>query len=177
MSRFLLALSIAAALSACASGGSRKGPKLENGARADVALLETTDLHANVLSFDYFKGVQDPTLGFERVATLIRAARKEFPNAFLFDDGDRLHRPDRQSRRVEDRAVAHPGAQREARLEARAACADCARRGGAAGRRPYARGSAAASACAAVRRPMPSAARSSSRSRSSREKGSRSAVA
>lgn len=90
MSRFLLALSIAAALSACASGGSRKGPKLDDGARADVALLETTDLHANVLSFDYFKGVQDPTLGFERVATLIRAARKEFPNAFLFDDGDTI---------------------------------------------------------------------------------------
>lgn len=90
MHRLLLAFSVAATLAACTSGGHKKGPQLEDGARADVALLETTDLHANVLSFDYFKGVQDPTLGFERVATLIRAARKEYPNTFLFDDGDTI---------------------------------------------------------------------------------------
>lgn len=90
MHRVLLALSLAAALTACANSGSRKGPALEDGARADVALLETTDLHANVLSFDYFKGVADPTLGFERVATLIRQARSEMPNHFLFDDGDTI---------------------------------------------------------------------------------------
>jgi 2',3'-cyclic-nucleotide 2'-phosphodiesterase/3'-nucleotidase len=90
MSRVLVALSLAAALTACASSGSGKGPRLEDGARTDVALLETTDLHANVLSFDYFKGVIDPTLGFERVATLIRAARTEYPNNFLFDDGDTI---------------------------------------------------------------------------------------
>lgn len=90
MSRALLALSLAAVLTACASGGGSKGPRLEDGARADVALLETTDLHANVLSFDYFRGTVDPTLGFERVATLIRQARKEYPNNFLFDDGDTI---------------------------------------------------------------------------------------
>lgn len=89
MSRAVLALSLALALTACATG-QKKGPSLQDGARADVALLETTDLHANVLSFDYFKGVIDPTLGFERVATLIRAARKENPNSFLFDDGDTI---------------------------------------------------------------------------------------
>jgi 2',3'-cyclic-nucleotide 2'-phosphodiesterase/3'-nucleotidase len=90
MSRALLAFCLAAALTACASGGGSKNPRLEDGARADVALLETTDLHANVLSFDYFKGVVDPTLGFERVATLIRTARQENPNNFLFDDGDTI---------------------------------------------------------------------------------------
>lgn len=89
MPRVLLALSLATALTACAGGGT-KSPRLEDGARADVALLETTDLHANVLSFDYFKGVVDPTLGFERVATLIREARREHPNNFLFDDGDTI---------------------------------------------------------------------------------------
>lgn len=89
MSRALIALSLALALSACASGGG-KVSRLEDGARADVALLETTDLHANVLSFDYFKGVIDPTIGFERVATLIREARRENPNHFLFDDGDTI---------------------------------------------------------------------------------------
>ncbi|HJU38438.1 MAG TPA: bifunctional 2',3'-cyclic-nucleotide 2'-phosphodiesterase/3'-nucleotidase, partial [Tahibacter sp.] len=65
-------------------------PTLGEGARADVALLETTDLHANVLSFDYMKGTPDPTIGFERVASLIRQARDEFPNTFLFDDGDTI---------------------------------------------------------------------------------------
>lgn len=90
MPRFLLAASLAAVLTACASGGGGKGPRLDDGARVDVALLETTDLHANVLSFDYFKGTVDPTLGFERVATLIREARKENPNHFLFDDGDTI---------------------------------------------------------------------------------------
>ena len=90
MPRVLLALSLAAVLTACASSGGGKGPRLQDGARADVALLETTDLHANVLSFDYFKGMVDPTLGFERVATLIREARRENPNSFLFDDGDTI---------------------------------------------------------------------------------------
>ncbi|HSX59799.1 MAG TPA: bifunctional 2',3'-cyclic-nucleotide 2'-phosphodiesterase/3'-nucleotidase [Tahibacter sp.] len=90
MFRAPLALSLAFVLTACASGGGSKSPRLEDGARADVALLETTDLHANVLSFDYFKGVVDPTLGFERVATLIRTARSEYPNNFLFDDGDTI---------------------------------------------------------------------------------------
>ena len=89
MSRALIALSLVLALSACASSGG-KVSRLEDGARADVALLETTDLHANVLSFDYFKGVVDPTVGFERVATLIREARRENPNHFLFDDGDTI---------------------------------------------------------------------------------------
>jgi 2',3'-cyclic-nucleotide 2'-phosphodiesterase / 3'-nucleotidase len=90
MYRAALTLALAFALAACAGSGGKKGPRLEDGARADVALLETTDLHANVLSFDYFKGMIDPTLGFERVATLIREARREIPNTFLFDDGDTI---------------------------------------------------------------------------------------
>ena len=63
---------------------------LPDGTRATVAILETTDIHANVLGYDYFQGKTDPTLGFERTATLIAQARREFPNHFLFDSGDTI---------------------------------------------------------------------------------------
>ncbi|MEO9079909.1 MAG: metallophosphoesterase, partial [Rhodanobacter sp.] len=61
-----------------------------DGAQASVAILETTDIHSNVLSYDYYKLKPDDTLGYERTATLIRRARAEFPNSFLFDDGDTI---------------------------------------------------------------------------------------
>lgn len=63
---------------------------LPDGLRADVAVLETTDLHANILSYDYYKQKADPTLGFERTVTLIRKAREEFTNSLLFDAGDTI---------------------------------------------------------------------------------------
>jgi 2',3'-cyclic-nucleotide 2'-phosphodiesterase/3'-nucleotidase len=63
---------------------------LPDGARATVAILETTDIHSNILGYDYYKQKADPTLGFERTATLIAEARKQFPNHFLFDSGDTI---------------------------------------------------------------------------------------
>ena len=60
------------------------------GARATLALLETTDLHANVLSYDYYKLQADPSLGLERTATLIKQARLDYPNNLLIDNGDAL---------------------------------------------------------------------------------------
>ncbi len=60
------------------------------GSRATVALLETTDLHTNVQSYDYFKLAEDKTVGLERTATLIKNARSEFPNTLLIDDGDAI---------------------------------------------------------------------------------------
>ncbi|BFI97408.1 MAG: bifunctional 2',3'-cyclic-nucleotide 2'-phosphodiesterase/3'-nucleotidase [Rhodanobacter sp.] len=63
---------------------------LPDGTRATVALLETTDIHSNILGYDYYKQKADPTLGFDRTATLIGAARRQFPNSFLFDDGDTI---------------------------------------------------------------------------------------
>ena len=70
------ALAMAAAvLSAC--GGGADG---DHKATATLAVLETTDLHFNVRSYDYFKLAEDKSYGFERTATLVRAARKEFAN-------------------------------------------------------------------------------------------------
>ena len=84
----LVALTVAL-LAGCASHAS-KPVELSDGARAKVAILETTDIHANVLSYDYYKLRPDDSLGFERTATLIRRARAEFPNTFLFDSGDTI---------------------------------------------------------------------------------------
>ena len=91
MSRRHLPLAAVAAawLAGCASHAIKSNP-LQDGARANVAILETTDIHANVLSYDYYKLKADPTLGYERTATLILRARAEFPNTFLFDSGDTI---------------------------------------------------------------------------------------
>jgi 2',3'-cyclic-nucleotide 2'-phosphodiesterase/3'-nucleotidase len=88
--RALLPLVFATALLAgCASQPSHP-VSAPDGARASVAILETTDVHANVLSYDYHKLKADDSLGYERTATLIRRARDEFPNTFLFDSGDTI---------------------------------------------------------------------------------------
>ena len=58
--------------------------------KATIALLETTDLHTNVMSYDYFKLAEDQSLGFERTAALINKARAEFPNNVLLDNGDTI---------------------------------------------------------------------------------------
>ena len=83
------ACALAVLLAGCASLAPRQ-PDLADGSRADVAMLETTDVHSNILSFDYYKNAHDPSLGYARTATLIARARKEFPNTFLFDDGDTI---------------------------------------------------------------------------------------
>ncbi len=65
-------------------------PALPPGTTATLAILETTDLHGTVRSFDYYRLVEDPAMGLERTATLVRQAREAFPNTLLFDNGDTL---------------------------------------------------------------------------------------
>jgi 2',3'-cyclic-nucleotide 2'-phosphodiesterase/3'-nucleotidase len=60
------------------------------GTQATLAILETTDVHANVVGYDYFKLAADPSFGLDRTATLIAQARKEFANTLLFDNGDTI---------------------------------------------------------------------------------------
>lgn len=92
----LAALAALLLLAGCASqpvGGPdqplRPG-QLPDGLRADVAILETTDLASHILGYDYHAQKVDPTLGFEHTVTLIRRARDQFTNTFLFDDGDTI---------------------------------------------------------------------------------------
>ena len=86
MNRLLLPLFYTLALAACASISQHPA----DGTRARIGVLETTDLHSNVMSYDYYKLARDDSLGLERAATLIEQARKEFPNTLLFDDGDTI---------------------------------------------------------------------------------------
>jgi 2',3'-cyclic-nucleotide 2'-phosphodiesterase/3'-nucleotidase len=65
-------------------------PRVPTNSRVSLALMETTDLHSNVMSYDYFRLAEDKSLGFERTATLINAVRTEFPNNILLDNGDTL---------------------------------------------------------------------------------------
>ena len=74
------------ALAAC--GNNTNTPYIPEGTVLKVALLETTDLHQNVLSYDYYGLKPDATLGLERTSTLISGARTENPNNVLLDDGD-----------------------------------------------------------------------------------------
>ncbi|NHM30036.1 bifunctional 2',3'-cyclic-nucleotide 2'-phosphodiesterase/3'-nucleotidase [Neobacillus terrae] len=58
---------------------------------ATLRILETTDLHDNVMAYDYYqdtdKGIN---YGLSKTATLIQQARSEKANSMLFDAGDLL---------------------------------------------------------------------------------------
>ncbi|CAM5215987.1 2',3'-cyclic-nucleotide 2'-phosphodiesterase/3'-nucleotidase [Bosea thiooxidans] len=53
-------------------------------------MLETTDLHVNVVPYDYFRDGPDDTVGLAKTASLIKAAQSEAKNSLLFDNGDFL---------------------------------------------------------------------------------------
>ncbi|MDQ1147286.1 2',3'-cyclic-nucleotide 2'-phosphodiesterase [Bacillus sp. SORGH_AS 510] len=55
-----------------------------------LRILETTDLHASLLNYDYYQTKVDNRIGLVKTATLIRKARKEADNSLLFDNGDHL---------------------------------------------------------------------------------------
>jgi 2',3'-cyclic-nucleotide 2'-phosphodiesterase/3'-nucleotidase len=77
----------ALALTACGTS-SNTVSVIPEGTVLKVALLETTDLHQNILSYDYYGLKADTSLGLERTAALINSARAENPNTVLLDDGD-----------------------------------------------------------------------------------------
>jgi len=64
--------------------------KPEVGTQISISLIETTDLHTNVLSYDYYKTAEDKTVGLERAATIIKQLRQENPNTLLLDNGDTI---------------------------------------------------------------------------------------
>lgn len=69
-----------------------KSLQMELTAQGDVhlRLLATSDLHMNILPYDYYTGSATDRLGLARTANLITAARAEVENCLLFDNGDFL---------------------------------------------------------------------------------------
>lgn len=59
-----------------------------NAATVDLRILETSDLHSNMMDFDYYKDTPTEKFGLVRTASLINAARSETLNSVLVDNGD-----------------------------------------------------------------------------------------
>lgn len=54
----------------------------------ELRVMETTDIHTNLVSYDYYKDAVSDSVGFSRTASLIKQARKEVKNSVLVDNGD-----------------------------------------------------------------------------------------
>ncbi|CAM3441127.1 2':3'-cyclic-nucleotide 2'-phosphodiesterase [Xenorhabdus nematophila ATCC 19061] len=59
-----------------------------NAATVDLRVMETSDIHSNLIDFDYFKDKSTEQFGLVRTANLIKAAKAEATNAILVDNGD-----------------------------------------------------------------------------------------
>ncbi|HEX2010408.1 MAG TPA: bifunctional metallophosphatase/5'-nucleotidase, partial [Roseateles sp.] len=66
---------------------------LSSSARAaelQLRILQTTDVHMNLLNYDYYQDKPTDEYGLAKAAALIKAARAEATNSLLFDNGDLL---------------------------------------------------------------------------------------
>jgi len=53
-----------------------------------LRIIETTDIHTNVMDYDYYKDKPSQKIGLTRAATLVKQARDEATNSILVDNGD-----------------------------------------------------------------------------------------
>lgn len=88
--RTCAALCLLGLLTGCAASVRAPVAGAASSAHAQLAILETTDIHSHVLGYDYDRLATDPHVGLDRVATLIEQARTQFPNTLLIDDGDTI---------------------------------------------------------------------------------------
>jgi 2',3'-cyclic-nucleotide 2'-phosphodiesterase / 3'-nucleotidase len=79
-------LAAGAALAAGLAGPAGAAPA--EGARVALRLLATTDLHVNVVPYDYYRDAADDTVGLAKTASLVRTAMAEAKNTLLVDNGD-----------------------------------------------------------------------------------------
>jgi 2',3'-cyclic-nucleotide 2'-phosphodiesterase/3'-nucleotidase len=81
-----------ALIGAALAGFGATGPGFaQNGSSiVKLRILETTDIHVHVHSYDYYRDAADDTVGLARVASLVDKARAEVRNALLFENGDFL---------------------------------------------------------------------------------------
>lgn len=76
---FVILLALSAGL-----GGSALAAELQ------LRIMQTTDVHMNLLNYDYYQDKPTDEYGLAKTATLIKAARAEVKNSLLFDNGDLL---------------------------------------------------------------------------------------
>lgn len=86
----VVAIALMAAFGACDNDhGTQELPEPEPaGARIELRLLETTDLHTHIVDHDYYRDAPSITVGLARTASLIHEARGEVANSLLVDNGD-----------------------------------------------------------------------------------------
>ncbi|GAB6992177.1 bifunctional 2',3'-cyclic-nucleotide 2'-phosphodiesterase/3'-nucleotidase [Paenibacillus pini] len=58
--------------------------------KVKLRIMETSDLHVNMVNYDYYGDKKTDEYGFAKTASLIKAARNEVKNNVLFDNGDLL---------------------------------------------------------------------------------------
>ena len=75
-------------VSATSSETSDTAPK--EGEKVNVRILGTTDLHTNLVNYDYYQDKPSEQLGLAKTAVLIEEAKKENPNVVLVDNGDTI---------------------------------------------------------------------------------------
>ncbi|MEK4198745.1 bifunctional 2',3'-cyclic-nucleotide 2'-phosphodiesterase/3'-nucleotidase [Cytobacillus sp. FSL K6-0265] len=56
--------------------------------KVNIRLLGTTDIHTHLANYDYYQDKEVADFGLAKTATLIKEARAEERNSFLFDNGD-----------------------------------------------------------------------------------------
>lgn len=59
-------------------------------APAKLRILETSDIHMNLMNYDYYQDKATDDFGLAKTVSLIKAARDEAPNSILIDNGDLL---------------------------------------------------------------------------------------
>ena len=60
------------------------------GAIIQLRVLGTSDIHSNIMNYDYYQDKTDNAIGLVKTATLIRQARAEARNTILVDNGDMI---------------------------------------------------------------------------------------
>ncbi|MBB4844009.1 2',3'-cyclic-nucleotide 2'-phosphodiesterase/3'-nucleotidase [Paucibacter oligotrophus] len=82
---FPRALLLALGLSGCLLAGAQA-----QDSRLKLRLMQTSDLHMNLLNYDYYQDRPTEEYGLARTLTLIQQARGQVANSLLFDNGDLL---------------------------------------------------------------------------------------
>ncbi|MFP3917885.1 bifunctional 2',3'-cyclic-nucleotide 2'-phosphodiesterase/3'-nucleotidase [Lysinibacillus telephonicus] len=62
----------------------------ESNTTVSLRILGTSDIHTNIMNYDYYKDTESNSLGLVKTATLIKQAQKENSNSLLFDNGDAI---------------------------------------------------------------------------------------